>query len=324
MAATLKDVAARAKVSPTTASRVLNADPQLSVSLQTRQRVLKAAADLAYQGRRARKQSSSHRLAILQWYPHEQELDDLYYLNLRLQIEHAAQQAGWETTTAFANNWESLSNDIGSLIAIGKYSPQQLRALQDRFGRLVIVDCDSLSSGIDCVLADLAGGVQEAVNHLRRHYDQLGMIAGRESTTDGDAVKDNRLSAFQSAVGQKQATHFSYGNYRVNGGYQAMKSLLYRYPHLQAILVANDAMAMGALHYLHDCHFHIPERIALMSCNDTAAARYAYPPLSSIHVPTLQMAQEAVQLLALRKNHPEAAASRIVVGTQLVIRQSTK
>lgn len=324
VSATLKDVAARAEVSVTTASRVLNADPQLSVSPLTRQRVLNAAADLAYKGRRIKHYHDSHRLAVLQWYQHDQELDDVYYLNLRLQIEHAAQQAGWETTTAFANNWESLSTDIGSLIAIGKYSPQQLRELQDRFSRLVIVDCDSLESGIDCVLPDLAGGVQQSVNYLKQHYKQLGMIAGQENTTDGSSVANTRLAAFQAAVGPQQANHFSYGNYQVDGGYEAMRSLLRHYPHLQAVLIANDAMAMGALHYLHDCHFHIPGRIALMSCNDTVAAKYAYPPLSSISVPTAQMAADALKLLALRNKQPDAAATRMVVGTKLVIRQSTK
>lgn len=322
MSVTLKEVAGKAGVSVTTVSRILNGDPSLSVSPATRQRVLKAAEKLDYQARRPVR-GQSQRLAILQWYYHDQELRDLYYLNLRLQIEQAAQKAGWETTTAFANNWDSIAQNIDQVIAIGKYSETQLKKMQARFANLIVIDYDCLNLGIDCVMPDLAGGVRNAVAYLKKHYSKIGMIAGCERTTDGVKVADQRLAAFQEAVDQGQAGNYVYGNYQAGSGYQAMEKLLRKCPGLSAVIIANDVMAIGALQYLHEQGIKVPEKLAIISCNDTVAAQYAYPPLSAIHVATGQMAQGAIQLLKQRQENPTAAASRLVIGTKLVCRQST-
>ena len=322
MTVTLKEVAGKAGVSVTTVSRILHNDPNLSVSPQTRERVLKAASDLSYQVRKPAHQANK-RLAIMQWYHHDQELTDLYYLNLRLQIEQAAQAAGWETMTAFANNWETVLPDVENVIAIGKYSRAQLEKMQQRFANIVVVDDDCLELGLDCVLPDLAGGIRQAVHYLQRHYAEIGMIAGQEETTDGRLVDDRRLSAFQAAVDPSQAENYVYGDYQSVGGYQAMKSLLSQHPGLSAVIVANDVMAIGALHWLNDQGVQVPQQLALISCNNTAAAQYAYPALSAIDLPTGQMTEEALRLLHERQVNPTVAAKRLVLATKLVCRQST-
>ena len=87
--ATLKDIASLAEVSIATVSRVLNQDESLSVTEETRHRILTAADELGY----TRHQKSGnfkkekHQIAIIQWVSEEDELDDIYYYNIRLGIE---------------------------------------------------------------------------------------------------------------------------------------------------------------------------------------------------------------------------------------------
>ena len=81
--ATLKDVADKAGVSSAAASRILNNDPSLSVSPETRQKVLEAARLLSYRTQLKAGMQSAYTMGILQWFSSLQELEDNYYLSIR-------------------------------------------------------------------------------------------------------------------------------------------------------------------------------------------------------------------------------------------------
>ena len=86
MAATLRDIASRAGVSIATVSRILNNDSTLSVNENTRQRVLSTAEELDYTKHKRTRSDQVQRVAIVQWYSLTQELDDLYYMGIRMEI----------------------------------------------------------------------------------------------------------------------------------------------------------------------------------------------------------------------------------------------
>lgn len=87
--ATIKDIAKSAGVSPATVSRVLNHDQSMSVSDETRQKIFDIAEELEYKKtkRRDKRYSQNRRIAIVEWYTEEEELDDLYYYAIRLGVE---------------------------------------------------------------------------------------------------------------------------------------------------------------------------------------------------------------------------------------------
>lgn len=326
MAVTLKDIAKKAGVSIATVSRILNHDSSLSVSQSTRESVLSLAEQLSYTKPHHRQAKATKRIAILQWYPQEQELNDLYYLSIRLSVERAAQQMGCETATTFANKWSQLPSQVDGLIAIGKFSSDQLSKLHNRYEHMVVIDQNTLTMGIDCVVPDIAGGIMQAGQYLFQHYQDVGMIAGKEYTTDDQEVIDSRPQTFISLAQQfdpaaKDA--LEYGDYRTDSGYDAMARLKGRFPKLDAVLVANDAMALGALKWLHEQKIAVPQEMALITFDDTVVTKFAYPPLSSVHVPTDQMAGKAVQLLVDRLSHPQDFPNCLLVATNLKLRQST-
>ena len=153
------------------------------------------------------------------------------------------------------------------------------------------------------------------------------MIAGQESTTDGRPVADPRASAFQAAMGaQFVPAWLKVGDYSEKSGYAQMQALLAlpvaKRP--QAVLIANDVMAAGALRALHEAGVAVPAEMAIISFNDTSMARYLYPPLTAIRVPTEQMAAMGVALLQQRLTVANLAPQRVVVGTLLTQRQSAK
>ena len=310
MAVTLKDIANRAGVSLATVSRVLNNDPRLSVSVETRRKIISIAEQLSYT-KRPKSQVTGRRIAIVQWYSAERELDDIYYMSVQMNVEQAAQQAGFMTMTVFENNMDQIPQDIDGIVAIGKFSGHQLHLFEK----------------LTPAVPDFVGGMNQAAGYLTTHYQNIGLIAGLELTTDGQRVRDVREKTFLNAL--KDCERYNpklvkVENYTVDGGYKAMKELLAGPESLDAVMVTNDAMAVGALRALHEAHVVIPDQIALVSFNDIESVTCnLYPALSAVHVATDQMASVAIELLGRRLADSELAPQRVVVGTRLMLRQST-
>src|SRR3954451_24908871 len=138
--ATIKDIAQLAGVSIATVWRVLNYDMTLSVSDETKKKIFEAAEELSYKKKPARKQDSG-RIALLQWYTEKEELEDLYYMSIRLGVENQCRQHGIQVTKYFQDNYADLKDDdIQGLIAIGKFSRKQVNDLLKMTKNIVFVD----------------------------------------------------------------------------------------------------------------------------------------------------------------------------------------
>lgn len=328
MAVTLKDIADKAGVSLATVSRVLNHDPKLSVSDKTRREILTIAEQLSYTKTHQRSnQRELSRIAIVQWYPRAAELNDLYYMSTRINVERAAQEAGLETVTVFADHLQQVPHDVAGIIAIGKYSFHQLTILKSISTNVVVLDHDELENGFDCVVPDFKGGMHQAADFLTAHYHHIGMIAGQEKTRDGELVFDDRQQAFAKRLqehGCYESQLFVTGDYSEPSGYSLMKQLLQATPQIDAVLIANDAMAVGALRCLHEQNIDVPAQMAVVSFGDTTLTHYTYPPLTAIKVSIDEMAQLAIQQVKMRQKNPSSVPTRMVVGTKLIQRDSTK
>lgn len=327
VAVTLKDIANQAGVSLTTVSRILNYDPKLSVNAKTRQKVLTIAEALGYTKRRRHNDPvQSKRIAIVEWYPREEELNDLYYLSIRVNVERAAQTAGLETIMVFADRLHQIPHNVAGIIAIGKYSQHYLQLMHAITANVVVIDHDELANGYDCVLPDFAGAMRQAADFLAQHYHHIAMIAGQEKTRDGELVKDSRQRLFEEQL--KHYHRFNSkllmtGDFSEQSGAELMRQLLNQTPRPDAVLTANDVIAVGVLRCLHDEHIQVPSQVAVMSFGDTTLTRSTYPPLTAIKVPFNVMAEMAVQQVKMRRGQTNFIPARTVVGTKLITRFST-
>ncbi|MGA3272196.1 LacI family DNA-binding transcriptional regulator [Lactiplantibacillus pentosus] len=333
MAVTLKDIANRADVSLATVSRVLNYDRTLSVSDQTRQRVFAIAAELRYSKRKRRDVKTMMRknIAVIQWYSKTQEHDDLYYLAIRKGIERQAQVYGFTTTSIFQNKLDQVGDDIDAVIAVGKFSPTQVRQLSELTPQLVFGDDDQFAQGFSSVVTDFTFATSRVVDYFwRRGIQDIGMIYGQEWSTDQQVeIPNQHQQSFKQALERRHAYHPEYvlaGDYTSQSGYVTMKRAIAalgpRLPH--AFFVANDPMAAGALKALQQAKIAVPGRVKLFSFNNTSLAEYVYPEISSVNVETELMGKTAVDLLVSRFQDAHQAAQRIELGTTLVERESTK
>lgn len=331
MAATLKDIAKEVGVSLATVSRVLNRDQSLSVSDETRQRIFNVAEKLQYSKNKRRSiPAERKRLAIVQWYSESKEQDDLYYMSVRMGIEQRGQANQFEVTRVFQNNLNELSRDIDAVIAVGKFSPQQVAEMAGVTPVLVFVDDDQFDAGFDSVITNFRLATEQVVDYFwQRDLHQIGFIHGAEMTTDHQLeVVDRRMLGFRSAMERRHAfdPRFVFkGDYTSESGFKMMQKAITtlgdQLP--TAFFVANDPMAAGALKALQSAGIKVPERVKLFSFNNTSLATFVYPELSSVNVDTELMGATAVNLVLSRLSG-RTTTQRVELGTNLIERASTK
>ena len=118
--ATIKDIAQKASVSAATVSRILNQDDTLSVTDETKQRVLKVAQELNYTKHLKNTVEKSISIGIFQWYSVFQELEDPYYQAIRVGIEKYCADHNIHVVRAFQSdcNYPDTLKDLQGLIVL--------------------------------------------------------------------------------------------------------------------------------------------------------------------------------------------------------------
>lgn len=328
---TLKDIARLAQVSQATVSRVLNRDETLSVGQETKRRILAVADELGYtKHQKAFNQVQRPKVAVLQWYSEQEELNDLYYYAIRLGIEKRAQELDYDIIRFFNQEMPTINQDIIGLIAIGKFSQYQISELEKASNRLIFVDSDTMKLGHSCITTDFENSVRSVIDYfLSKNFRRIGMITGQEMTSDKrEALADPRLSVFKNYALEKgiydEKLIFT-GEFSSQSGYDLMKtaiaSLKDDLP--RAFFLGNDTLAVGALKALQEANVSVPNRVSLISFNDTPLTRQVYPQLSSISVPTEDMGRTAVDILNRQFITPQSVITMTRLATQLTIRDSS-
>ncbi|WP_211290731.1 LacI family DNA-binding transcriptional regulator [Kineococcus xinjiangensis] len=170
------------------------------------------------------------------------------------------------------------------------------------------VDCDNPGGGRLVAERFLAAG--------RRRVVAIG------GPTDMPASA-GRIAGLQAGLeaGGAQLLDLAHGAWTRTSGEQAMHELLLRQPDLDAVFVASDAMAVGALRALAKAERRVPRDVAVIGFDDVELAEYAAPPLTTVRQPIAEQAQRAVEALLHQLRTGEPAAP-VVLPTELVLRVS--
>jgi LacI family transcriptional regulator len=168
---------------------------------------------------------------------------------------------------------------------------------------------------------DNSGGARAAVRHLLRlGRRRIATITGSQDLIEGV----DRLNGYLTALGEYSCPInqdlIVDGGFSEHGGYLAMQRLLLQRP--DAVFAASDIMAIGALRAIRDAGWRVPDDVALVGFDDTPLAARTDPPLTVIRRSTRQLGQLAVELLLEIIDYPETAPQCVVLPTELVVRAS--
>jgi DNA-binding LacI/PurR family transcriptional regulator len=172
--------------------------------------------------------------------------------------------------------------------------------------------------------ADNRGGAGKAVEHLvRRGRRRIATITGPLDMGVGlDRLEGYRdgLTAAGLAADEDLVEP---GDFTEEGGAAAMARLLARpAPPIDAVFAASDLMAAGALRALRAVGRRVPEDVAVVGFEDSAVARYAQPPLTTVRQPIEEMGRQAARML-LAKIAGETGGMHLILDVDLVVRAST-
>jgi len=166
---------------------------------------------------------------------------------------------------------------------------------------------------------DNVAGAYLATSHLLRlGYQRIATISGPQNSTVGLDRREGYLKALQERGREIDPCLMSEGDFSRDSGYTAMRQLLPQRP--DAVFVATDTMALGAIQAIQEAGLEIPGDMAVIGFDDLPLAAQADPPLTTIRQPVRYTGLLAVQILIELLETALQPPRHIILPTELVIR----
>jgi LacI family transcriptional regulator len=335
---TIKDIAKQANVSTATVSRILNNDSTLSVSDETRKKVLDTVNELDYKPLRKKsvkteKKTESFNIGLI--FLNDESVDP-YFQSIRLGVESTCHHFPLNIVSTMvvgktAITSETLS-DVDGLIVIGDIDTEEIKELFYKNENIVVVDYLPLrDSNVDVVVSDFEDATKQVVDYLvDLGHKEIAFIGGKglvHGVISGKMVDkvDIRKSTFEKVIREKSLYNPSYileEDWGPASGYSLTKKLIKSGRIPSAIVVASDPTALGVLRALHEAEINVPNDVSVISFDDIEAAEYVNPRLSTVKVHGDEMGRTAVKLLYDRLMGRKIAM-KVTLPTELIIRDST-
>ncbi|KYD15147.1 LacI family DNA-binding transcriptional regulator [Caldibacillus debilis] len=328
--ATIKDVAAEAGYSIATVSRVLNNDPNLSVTEETRKKIFEAAEKLNYRKKTIRPLVKN--IAFLYWITDKEELEDVYFKTMRVELEKLAKANNVELTTyKITDGIDQVPDDIQGFIAVGGFSEKELDRLRKITKCGVFLDTAPDPDHFDSVLPDLKRITTRAIDFfMEKKHTEIGFVGGTYyNPNTGEDEMDIRERTFRTYMQEagllKESYIFCNRGFSVENGYHLMKKAIQRLGEdlPTAFFVASDPIAVGCLQALNEHGIAIPGRVSIISVNNISITKYVSPPLTTFHIDVHEICKNAIQFLLEQVLEKRKTVKTLYIGAKLIVRKST-
>jgi LacI family transcriptional regulator len=326
--ATIKDVAARAGVSYTTVSHVVNKTKR--VSDHVRSEVESAIHELGYVPNtvaRSLKRRTTLTIGLL-----ISNSTNPFFAELARGIEDACYQRGYSVILCNSEDDPEreqaylrvlLEKRVDGLI-IGSTGENNTFAKQLQRLRLPLVIIDRPIAGVDSDLVQVdheQGGYLATQHLLELGHRDVGCIAGPSTAVVSiDRVAGYRRALAEAALPYREALGIE-SDFTCEGGYQSAAHLLRR-TQFSAVFAGNDLMGIGVLRWAKEQRFSVPEQLSLIGFDDIELCRYVYPALTTVGHSIRRQGELAtttlIQSIATGSTH-----RKITLAPTVVIREST-
>lgn len=329
--ATIRDVARLADVSVATVSRVLNDSGP--VSEETRERIERVATRLRYAPNGAARSlitRRTHTIGVL--------LPDLYgefFSEVIRGIDQVAQRNGYHMLVSSSHSEQqaleaalgAMRGRVDGLIVMSPDLDQRtLRSSLAACPAVVLLNCAARAAEFDAIKIDNVGGASAMTKHLLAlGHRRIAFIAGAAGNVDAEERRRGYRLALKAAKVERHPLMEIDGDFTESGGYGAGRALAGLPAALRptAIFAANDSMAIGALSALREMGVAVPTEIAVAGFDDIPIAQYTSPPLTSVHVPIIELGERATTRLVTQLTSDRARRRQSeTLKTELVVRQS--
>jgi LacI family transcriptional regulator len=330
VAPTLEAVAAEAGVSRSTVSRVVNGSNQVSPEVEA---AVQAAIERLHYipNRAARSLANNQTMAIALVIPEDTTrfFGDPYFAAIVQGITRGLDESDYVLTLQVAPSQPSektmrylAGGNVDGAFVVSHHSgdlfPASLASSMPVVygGRPLRAD-DPPAFYVD---VDNVAAAERGTRYLiDKGHSRIAMIAGPPDMPAGLDRATGWTRAMTAAA--LSAERIAYGDFSVASGARAMREILDRYPDLDAVFVASDLMATGAVSVLLERGLGIPGDIAVLGFDDSPAATSGAIQLTTVHQPSEEMgARMARMMLDLLRGEP--VERRCIMETHIVERDS--
>lgn len=325
----LKEIARRAGVSPSTVSRVLNNNSHKCASPETKNIIWSIARELNYvPNQNARELKLKHNSSCYAYHVsivsarfHDLSTDPFFQELFRSIEEELLQQNCILSGIYNANDLINLNCDIpkeNGIILLGRCPNGLLSTLTAQYKSIIGIGRNPTNYAIDEVICDGLVAAKEAMNYLIK-------IGHKKIAYVGDCSYETRYLGYHQALINNQIP-FNYDyifptNQTKEEGYQAMKKILSMKDRPNAIFCANDITAIGLLNAYHESLIknYIP---SVISIDNIEEAQTTVPLLTTVDIPKGDMGRLAVTILLHRMERKHTEHIRVSLPCRLIIRES--
>jgi len=334
---TIKEVAETAGVSIQTVSRVLNNRPD--VSAKTRENIQLVMDQLGYQPSKLARDLTRQRsytigvvIAGLEYTGPSKTLngiaeatEDLNYTLILKELHH------FEYNVQPVLNWLYARHVDGIIWAVPEYGNNRdwLSEFLPQFPIPIVFQDMAAQPDTSIVYMDNYIGGEKATKHLLRlGYRQIGHISGPlgwyAAAERKQAWHDSLL---QAGIEYEDRFHIEC-DWSLSSGAAAIGPLLDQYPEVEAIFIANDLMAIGAMQALCKRNTQVPQDLALVGYDDIPEAAFVCPPLTTIRQDFYRYGystvSQLVELIEAVRQHKDSIEYKFTkIEPELIIREST-
>jgi len=327
----LEEVARLAGVSRSTVSRVINEEPY--VSAKARDAVHEAIVALGYSPNQAARTLAGNRANAIALVVSEQGsrvLSDPFFAGV-LRGVHAELTGRRVQLVLMMTTQQDVEQDVVGylsgghvdgvlIVSLHGQDPLPLK-LAEAGVPLVVCGRPLVGDGIQYVDSDNFNGALEGARYLvSTGRKRIATIAGPKDMAVGmDRLNGWRRGMVEAGMAADLVAH---SDFTPDGGAAAMAALLAREPDLDAVFVAADIMAMGALRVLHAENRRIPRDVAVVGFDDLMIASTALPPLTTVRQDVEQLGRTMTWCLLGQLAGEEGLPPSLLLPTSLVIRAS--
>jgi len=322
-------VAERAGVSATTVSHALNG--RRPVSAATRDRIMAAIEELGYRPNVvARGLRAGRSLTVGLVIP---DITNPFYPVLARGLQEVLGPAGYDEIITNTNGTRDLERAAldkmisrqvdGLAFAVFHTHAEDLQPVIDAQIPVVRLGGRQAQPGVDLIHSDDEGGARAAVRHLLHSgYRRIAFVCG--PAAEGPAAE--RVAGYRAALAEAgvrpQQNMVVHTDFSRAGGAHGVERLFRQRKRPDAVLCANDMMAIGALDAARERGLRVPDDLAVMGFDDIEAASLVTPRLTTIANPAREIGKACARLLLDRIGGAAGPPKEIVISARLVRRES--
>jgi LacI family transcriptional regulator len=336
--ATIKDVADDCGFSIATVSAVINGAAWVPDA--TRKRVLKSVEAVRYVPNtlaRGLKTRRSRAVGVI-----VSDLTNPFFTEIVRALEHTLRErdhnvflcdSDHEFSIGGRNFMGLAERQVDGMVLIGASVPD---SIVEQFTEahedvpIIAIERDYPAGTVTRLLVDSEHGGFLATTHLlRQGYRRIAFIAGPESGPGGTSYgRIQRRRGYERALAEAglsiRESYIVRGNFRFEGGQEAMIRLLDLPDPPDAVFASNDLMALGAIRVARDRGISVPGQLGVVGYDDIPAASVITPSLTTLAMPKTELGRAAGELvLDQMRRAGRHAHSRQMFGAQLIVRESS-